>query len=88
MVKVSVWLPNAAPGTELEVPFYGLFQNKTVTDIDVKAYDHDGNPLDMLVYGEPIPVGEEWTPQTPPSVFNTVEMPVIIDDIEEDGGQN
>lgn len=89
MVKISVWLPNTDPGALVEVPFYGLLHNKTVVDIPFNLFSvPDGDPEDIpesLVYGEEIPKGEEWTAQTPPSVFNTVEIPVIVDN--EDGGK-
>ena len=64
MSKISVWLTNSDPGTELEVPLWGLVLNKTVVEVEGPLYEPqaDGSlePVDFLVLGEPIPPGEEY----------------------------
>jgi hypothetical protein len=62
MVKISVWYPDTADGVPLEVQMYGVFNNKTVTDVDGPVYVRDpmtGDLVetDFLVIGLPIEIG-------------------------------
>lgn len=60
MPKISVWFPNEADGTPLEVPMFGVFDNKSVTEVEAPLYVHDPETgelveTDFLVVGTPIP---------------------------------
>jgi hypothetical protein len=75
MPRISVWFPDHIEGEPLEVLTYGLFNNKSINDVDFPLYVHDpitGDLVetDYLVVGQIIP--EDETPEV------TV--------IEEDGG--
>jgi hypothetical protein len=78
MPRISVWFPDHIEGDVLEVLTYGLFENKSINDVDFPLYVRDPETGDLvetdyLVVGTPIP--EEEAPKI-----------TVIDNVDEDGG--